>query len=448
MMVGIVSKENCFFWDIKRDKGYSHIRENREVTTCKFSGDGGNLFFVLRPTCEEDDEGNSLEDTFFTYETHSYFDSLFIESINETTMKDAGIAEPYIVQESKVINETLYQLAAEQGLTYENRLHVWDVCMLNESELFATSNINCIEKWSIDGELISAVPDKENSKAIEIISPVENDCCLVNIEQRDADNPIDKNSVLYKWDIKSDEFSELIKMDFPASISTNTNGDMLVREVFRFSRDKENTLDFVIDRDYNRSLSLNLGYYETLNHYLRVNGADRFYFIQGTPASSHEQKWICSLDNTNKEYSRLFPMEWDSERNSHMFSDGGCYCKDSEGEALIIALRFYSPNPSGLAKDCATIVRRNLPDGKVLWNRSFDSQITSMLWLEEHSLIAVALTEGRICILSSVDGKLVLFEDVKIHGVDNVIMSMSYYHNHLVVGTVDGRIICYRLMSN
>lgn len=445
---GYCFEGELLFWDIEYDRSYSHLREKREVTTCKFSDDGGSLFFVLRPPYEEDEEGNSLMDSYYTYETHDYFEKVYTEVLNEIKMNSVGIKEPYTTQDFTLINKTLNQLANERGLTYDSRWHVWDINMLNEAEIISTSNVNFAERWSINGERIDAVIAQDNAKSIEIVNASAKDYCLINVEQRNSDNLIDRSSVIYKWDFKTGTFDEVIKREFPISISINKNGEMLAREVFRYPKDKENTLDFIIENNFNTSSALNLGHYDTINHYLRVNGTDSFYFIQGTPASSHKKKWICRLNAHSNEYSRLFPMEWDTERNSHMLSDGGCYCKDTKGEALIIASKFYTPNPSGLAKKCSTLIRRKLPNGEVLWSQSFDSQITSVVWLEDYSLIAFALTEGKVGIISSIDGEIVHIEDVKINGVDSIIMSMSNCHDKLVAGTIDGRIISYQLVSN
>lgn len=444
---GYCFEGELLLWDFKNDRSYKPLRENREVTTCQFSRDGRQLYFVLRPPCEEDEEGNSLEETFYTYASQQYFESLFLESIKEITMREAGISEAYTIQNEAHITEILSQLALENALAYEKRWHVWDVCMLKDNAILATSAINYLEHWSVDGRLQSAIPAQEKARAVEILELPETDAYLINVEQRSI-NPIQSNTVGYQWHMKTHELKEWIKRDYPISVSANKDLDLLAREVFRFPKDKNKTLDFIIHADGSLSSDLNLGHYDLINHYLRIKDAPHLYFIQGTPASSHEQKWICQLTAANQQYERLFPLEWDTKRKAHMFSDGGCYCEDSQGQALILAVRFYAPNPSALPKDHALVMRRKLPHGEVLWKQGFDSQITSILWIEEHNLILLALTQGKLCILSADEGQLLSVEEVKIHGVQSVIMSMSYHHNNLVAGTIDGRIICYELTWN
>ncbi|SHH19731.1 hypothetical protein [Clostridium grantii] len=443
---GYFFQGELLFWDIKNGRSNSHLCESREVTYCKFNEDGTSLYFSLNPSCINDYPGSSFMDPSFLYITDRFFDKVEIESLSEIEINEEEIKVPFVKQDFQSISKELHFLSNRLNLKYESRGHIWDINMINETEIIAISNNNLIEKWSFtEGGKSSYIEAPKNIRAVEIITLPEKEHCMINAIVHLPESYVGRTSVLYKWEYKSNKLEEVIKKNYNVSLSINKDGLILAREVSGCSKSKENIKDFLIDVDYKISKELNLGYYGKFNHYLRVNGAEDFYFIQGTPASSHEKKWVCRLNPSSEKYSRLFPLEWDTMREAHFISDGGCYCNDPKGEALILASRFDDNNPFEFFSNNSIMTRRRLPNGEVMWNQSFNSQVTSLIWIKDYSLIAFALAEGKIGLVSSFNGELIYLEDVKLNGRDTVIMSLSNYNDKIVAGTIDGRIICYEI---
>lgn len=126
-----------------------------------------------------------------------------------------------------------------------------------------------------------------------------------------------------------------------------------------------------------------------------------------------------------------------------MYSYGGCHVTDRAGEALVLASQFW--NSAGFLTDAAILMRRDIYNGRLIWEKRFNSPITTVVFMDEFSLIVFALTEGKIGLLSSIDGKEKLIQDVYIDEVPDVISSLSCEGNRVVAGTVGGRILVYKI---
>ena len=187
------------------------------------------------------------------------------------------------------------------------------------------------------------------------------------------------------------------------------------------------------------SKPLDLGHYDLFNHYMRIDGAPHLYFIQGTPPTSQEDRWVCHIDPQSLHIERLFPMAWEPPGGTHLSVDSGVYLHDRRGEALVLG--YQSSDARGLQVGGALIVRRRLPDGRVLWVTSFDAPVTALIAVPGRNAMSFALNNGLLGVISAATGEIQLLRPVALDGVASVYLSLAAMGDHIAAGTIDGRIV-------
>ncbi|MFD3450149.1 WD40 repeat domain-containing protein [Microbacteriaceae bacterium 4G12] len=441
---GYFFKGKLLIWDIQTDEVHSHFNESREVTQCKFSEDGETLYIVIRPEYDGVVDGLDLQYDYYTYGTANYFEKVSVDTLSILDMETTGIHQPYDKQELKDVYKELTSLASPLFPMYENRGYIWDV-LINDREIVSVCDNRLIEKWTTEGNRIRKVEGINEGRAVEIAGDLHGNSFWINVEVKKRKvGGYSWHSVLFHWDGMSDTLQKAVEREFTFSITHTNTGQLFARDV-GYYRGKGPSRDFIVDKTFETSDALDLGYYSLFNTYLNIKGADDYYFVQGTPKSSHEDKWLCRLNPLTKEYSRLFPLEWDITRNAHLFSDGGCYCRDSQGEALILAARIYH---SHTKEEDSFIMRRDLQNGDLLWEQTFKSQVTAMTWIQKYNLVIFALADGKIGVLSALNGQMMSLTDCIINGVNSMVISLDSKDDKIVGGTIDGRILLFTIQAS
>ena len=193
--------------------------------------------------------------------------------------------------------------------------------------------------------------------------------------------------------------------------------------------------DYVLDPMGRTLLAEELGRYDALNHYLRLDGAEDLYFLRGTPQTSHEAKVLCRIDSSGalRECFR-----WDTEPQHLTGSTASLLL---EG-ALARAYRIFGPDPYELV---GYIEALDLATGRSLWRRPVPALATCLAPVAGRPWLLYGLTDGRLGILDSRTGELLHEEALRIDGVSTMAMSLSGRGDRFVCGTLDGRLLVLRV---
>ncbi|GLC28925.1 hypothetical protein [Clostridium omnivorum] len=430
-------------WDYKDNKHRSLLQESREVVKCSFEDEGDTLSFIIKPATEEDEDGNSIEDKLYGYKTNKYLEGkIILEESAEITLDEAKDYEKVAIMNALEIEKLLKTLALENNNYYEERMLIWDLIWRNSDEIICTGSKFALELWNTRGEKKLHIDEVENGVQLFMVPNGEKVLINVNNYNNLLDMKLSQGSSIHEVEIESRKLTKRVSKDYPLSLSLSSEGYFLARncDCMR-SKKKSVASDFILDNNLNQIESYYFGYYDFINNYIQINGKPELFFIQGTPKESHENQWVCTINPITKIIRRLFPLEWNEKRNYHLFSDGGCYCEDELGEALVLATRIYNGRGNG----DTILMRRDLKKGNLTWEAIFKSQITALVFSKEHSSIIFALSEGKIGAISSINGLIEFMDEVTIDGVPSVIMSLSYYNGNIAGGTVDGMIMHYKI---
>ncbi|NGZ75247.1 hypothetical protein [Saccharibacillus alkalitolerans] len=435
---GYLFEGELLLWDYENDVSRSLLDVSREVTACRFDENGERLYMMLRPFSEEAEEGDPFE-TYEAYEMEnpSAEGRVVAGELKPVPAEKTGIAEPYAEQDANAVLGLLQEMSRGD---FEIRRRVWDIAWLGEREIACVGGSRQLERWDLDTGRTGSWGSDSAGEAYELIRAADG-TLLVNCSKRELDGGMLKHrSTLLRWDADSGSCSAVLETDVPYSLSRNAAGVLLARDCSGSRRKGTGTRDFLLNGGFEREEDLNLGHYDLFNHYLRIDGAPGLYFLQGTPASSHEHKWVCAFEPSNSQVRRLFPLNTDSTEREHLMSDGGCFCTDELGESLVLAAGIHSYRP-GRAADSEVLARRALEDGKTLWELRFGSPVTAVTFEPETRTVWFALAEGKLGCVDSASGRLLALEDVSVEGISTVIMSLAPRGGRIAAGTIEGWIL-------
>ncbi|MFN8515528.1 MAG: hypothetical protein U0841_23675 [Chloroflexia bacterium] len=459
-------------WDFESGGSVSLLAGSREVVTCRFDDESDALHLTLRPPIDENfwdaerrvniypwrGEGLPPQPKKYmrldTAIPAAAWQRMGERSVDPDTLPTrftqvANALEMYKRQMAEEIAATLTHFALGAGQRYTPRWDVWDVAWGADDRLLAVRNQTALECWSLEGTLDWHIPDEMNG--VQLLLAPDGEYAYVNMHggrKRDEEfAKFARTSIVRIW-LGSGAVEQLSGIDAPVMLSIARTGHLLARDTAReWYRREEPTLDRIIASDLTVSGPLDLGGYDLFNHYLRIDGADHLYFLQGTPPRTHweekprrrasERKWVCRIEPDTGQVERLFPLEWDSERAGHLFGGAGCYVCDARGEGLILAGSLHRAERHHL------IVRRALGDGEALWMVPCESQVTAIAYLPQPEIVVFALTGGQLGAIDAQTGALLDRQQVVAGATGAVPLSLAGRGNRIAAGLVDGRIALY-----
>jgi len=355
----------------------------------------------------------------------------------------------------------LQDIAAKIGRQYEPRSDTWDIKWLTDGRILCARNKTALEVWSESGERLFLQPHDLNGTQI-VVSPDERHA-LVNLWERSYDKGWKDDAGLRRFDLSTFE-PEDIDIEFPVCLSISRSGYVLVRDVTTGSHEQRGDPrhDAILSPDGRLSDELSLGAYGIFSDYIRVEGAEDLYFLRGREGDGSPKGtglpwlawkllaraglprilpiWLHRLNPVSLDVTPVFPLEWDRKRGRLLYGGASLYVHDESGESVLISSEIYDAH-----KRNYELNRRQLPAGEKLWTITTPAAATSLSLFPRVGIVTLALRTGEIWLVRAADGEILWRATAGAIGEPTVVLSLSARGDRVACGSVDGRILIYRL---
>ncbi|MFI9115293.1 outer membrane protein assembly factor BamB family protein [Streptomyces venezuelae] len=341
----------------------------------------------------------------------------------------ASPAEPFVRPDhSAEARRVLTELAASAGRQWSVRRRVWAVEGTEDGRVLAALDGVLAESWLPSGDLQWVVDDEEGGRQLVLAS--DGTSVWTNAERRGRREE-------GRWETSPPRVAR-IALDTGRARETLSPGVFTVlvagdrRTVLRplGGRRKQPERLMMFDLD-GPADGPEVGHFDVFNHPFPVRRPSRPYVLVGTdPDKPHRDKWVTAVD-ADGTLRQLFPHSWVS--TEHHF--GGPAAEI--GHSLVYAGAVHHGH--GLQPGGAYTVRRSL-DGSVLWQHRADFPATA-LDTDGHT-VYVADNSGALTALAADDGSVRWRTELEVARVPTTALSLAVApQGHLLVGTVDGRIL-------
>jgi hypothetical protein len=325
-----------------------------------------------------------------------------------------------------------FELESWFGAIPVHRGAIWDVSWLDQDRVAAVHDDCLLEVHDLATGEMKRFPGDEYGAAILRTDPPIIHCTKRRIAW-ERDRP---SSRLLRF--VDGAFTQIGVFD--GSYSFCASDDRLVLGRFDrnsfFDVEKPSNADLLILPDGDTVERLDLGHYDVFNHFIGIDGAPYLFFLQGTPPSSHKDKYLCRLWRDGS-VERLWPVLRDDGRNaSHAMECCGAYVADKEGESVVLSGCHYSPNPS--FPKHGFMYRKLIGEDRELWRLQTAAAATTILHISARGLIAASFLDGTLMLLDAITGGQSAAGRVTVGGLDTVIFSMDTFDDRLAIGTCDG----------
>lgn len=214
---------------------------------------------------------------------------------------------------------------------------------------------------------------------------------------------------------------ELVKhFPVPHACSVDRHGRILARSTVPAKRRKSTILDG------KRTLELALGHFDVFNHFIRLDGGDELYFLQGEPPRSHQHKKLCAITARGDVEIR---MPWDDEAH-HKMSSIGALVGDGR-----IARGYLVHNPRGTQDGAIELCDLT---GRSFWRHEIRGGITAMaIW---QGCVVAALLDGTFLALELDTGKVMHDEPFLFGSSPAMVTAIAVHDEAIALGSIDGRV--------
>lgn len=427
---GYLFEGELLLWNWETGECRSLLAESREVAGCRFV-DHERLAALLRP---RDEEEYGEDDAFSTYV------GVVLDNLSRSPQTASANGDPRLVDLQPIEPTSLgFDVRALAGhlapedhqhlatLGFEERHRVWDVAWLSP-ELVAAVHDGChIEVWRLPD--LREISLRGLGHGVQLLR--QPDQMLVHVLERGnhISGQPDRSNL---FALSGNSLIEWRQFANACAFSVDRHGRILARDTGDHMRSRAR-LDRVLDPSGSVVLETDLGHYDCFNHYVRLDGADALYFLRGTPPSSHQGKCLCEIDSDQTIHQR---MTWDDQREHLM---NGCAAFRSK-DSIVRAYRVYNPSPKSTK---GAIELFSLLEGRAVWKRDIDADVTSIVATADTRHIIFALTNGRLGVIDAVDGRLVHDELLAADGVPTIATALATLDQLVLIGTIDGRLMLH-----
>ncbi|OLF53476.1 hypothetical protein [Pseudomonas chlororaphis] len=434
---GYLFEGELVVWDWQSGHNRRPFADIPEVQRCRYDASGERIEAWVRPWNEEWD---GLDDS----DWPAVLDTLFRVQADDS---DAAWAAqtPAVLELDPAATVAAAQRPADEPSPPTTRLAQWlgvpalecrsairDIVWLGPQRIGVTHDDCLLDIYGTDGTRLAHYAGSGYGAEILRGAGVH----VHGVQLQDGPEAYRRDSRLYRL---TDDGLVLVRAyDDEYTFSASTDGRLLGRRN-RLRAPGSTAGDTLLDPARDSVRRLDIGHYDCFNHYLGISGAPQLFALQGTPASSHEHKYLCIVQ-PDGEVRRLWPLlKPDRTPASHAMECRGAYVEDALGAGVAIAGRHYSPSVSEPYQ--GFIYRKQLPSGQELWRHPTAASPSSLAHLPEAGLVAAAFLDGRLLLIDARSGARRLDAKVRIDGWPTLIYAMDARDGHLALGTADGRIV-------
>jgi WD40 repeat protein len=431
---GYCFEGELFLWDWSS----SQVRDLGRVPEVLYSeifADGNSARVVVRPWDESltEEKGGDPFDMHFVIDLprlfeREAFDDEIAHELDTQTPKSAR--EFVALAISKRADPEL-ELATAFGISYWRRSPIWDIAWIDANTIGIVDDDCLLRLYGRDGGPQHSFMGEGHG--VQILRG--HDATFVHLVQ------FDRNARSWSRDhrtrlakLRDDKLVDVVALDGRFTFSISKCGALLGRRD-RSSERGDGKLDVIVTAGKQSIRKCNLGHYDVFNHFLRVDRAPRLFFVQGTPPSSHERKYVCSVDEDGQ-IQRLWPLLRNKgDQASHAMECCFVYIQDRLGEGLIASGKHYDSAPGAYH---GFVYRKNL-DGAELWRHPTRSSAASIKTTPDGRILVVAFLDGSLAVLHGDTGDIAQWDAFKPDSFSTVIVSLDIDETHILFGTLDGR---------
>ncbi|AZD16370.1 hypothetical protein PUP66_18040 [Pseudomonas chlororaphis] len=423
-------------WNWQTGQSRRPFADIPEVVRCRYDASGERIDAWVRPWNEEWD---GLDDSDWSV----ILDTLFLVQADDSEAAWAGQA-PAVLELDSAATVAASGLAADDHRLPATRLAHWlgvpelacrgairDIAWLGPDRIGVTHDGCLLDIYGTDGSRLAHHTGPGYGAEILRGAGVHVHGVLV----QDGPEAYRRDSRLYAL---TDNGLVLVqKYDDEYTFSAASDGRLLGRRN-RLRSPGSKAVDLLMDPARDNVQPVDVGHYDCFNHYIGISGAPHLFALQGTPASSHEHKYLCIVQPDGA-VQRLWPLlKQDGTRASHAMECRGAYVADALGAGVVIAGQHYNPSVGDAYQ--GFIYRRHLERGQELWRHPTPASPSAIIHLPEADLVAAAFLDGTLMLIDVRSGQLRLNAKARIDGLPTLIHAMDARDGQLALGTVDGRI--------
>lgn len=435
--IGTGSYDGGFFfegellqWHWRSGQCRSLLAESREVLACRFTV-RGSIEALLRPRTDEDESEHF--DTAYLLELdperHPAHDSL------ETLEPQALTACRNAWKLESAVDEADLPPSEAQHITrlgYVPRSHLWDCCWL-DGERLAIAHARCVvELWNMaDG---SSKRFAGTGHGVQLFKRSDQTLLVHELIRPKAPGYEPGSSVLHE--LLNGELVPRYRSEVVRHFSMNKTGQLLARDVdYDGYHNRRPRQDVLLSASCQPIATRDLGSFDVFNHPVRIDGADKLYFLRGSPKEQHLHKVLCAIDG-EANVSEVAP--WDNKERHLMTATA---CLTSKG-LLVRAAYIYDPREGEWVIDAQLVGSGR---SVTAWERRQTTAVTALALCEERGVAAVASADGVLRLIRLQDGITVEEAELHVDAVGTVATALAVDGTRLAAAAITGSVLIFQL---
>lgn len=318
----------------------------------------------------------------------------------------------------------------------EPRRQIWAVEPLPDGRILAASERIALECWEPSGRCQFRVPDAVGGRQIRVTTDGGSAWVVLDRQTRWSEDGWEPSpGPAIRFSLADGARKAVLAPGFPVALAAREDGWLALRNVDYGSKVPETML---VSPNGEETGCVRLGRFDPLNHPFTVRHSPELFFLHGEGRWGVESKRVARIDPVTHAITDLFPLEWDTARDSRLFGGPAAYVRDTRGEAIVHGGAVHDGR--GLLPGNAFIVRRALPDGTAAWVFPADHNVTALDVADD--TVYAAFTSGTVLALDAVTGVMRWSQSLHVGAVPAVALSLAApAPGRLVLGTADGRIL-------
>jgi hypothetical protein len=438
---GCLFQGQLVLWDWAEGRLKS-LRKIPETVEVEFTDTGDDIEALVRPWSEDLGEGQSRDsfNEYYRLYLKGILNREWGTAIEEDVRQQIGNASPVtkfdrtgIVASRLPIEDPIEEVRSAFHLArLRQRSPVWDVAILDSKSIGFVHKDCLLEITDLQGEIQQSFQGE--GYGVQIYRSPKPLVYVVRVDEHTKHFWENRNAILMQLD--SGNLGERASIPGSYTFSVSRDDIVLGRRDRSFQSERNSDpLDIILSVRSNELLKYDLGHYDVFNHFLRVDGAPFLFFVQGTPPSSHQNKYLCTV-GTEGHVERLWPLlEGRGDHASHAMECCFCFIEDSQGRGMIVSGRHYDPQSFAYH---GFIYRKNL-SGQELWRHPMTAGATSIKFASSVGVVVAALLDGTILVLRGTDGAILNREPFRSDGYASIVYSLDVDDANIAFGTIDGR---------